>query len=212
MPDEQNTPTPEISVDPLDSFKPVTTEDSVWLSDEQKYAAAQNEIAALKEQLKDQQLRSLAEQENLRKRNVQEMQSAREFAAKDFAFSLLSVKDTLEMVLKDEQSTTEQIKMGVDMTLKNLANAFERAKVKEDKADKAKFDPNLHQAISQIESSEAPGTVLQVFQKGYTMADRVLRPAMVAVAKLPETSAKAPEAAVADAAQNSSTPPVEPQA
>ena len=205
MPDEQNTPTPEISVDPLDSFKPVTTEDSVWLSDEQKYAAAQNEIAALKEQLKDQQLRSLAEQENLRKRNVQEMQSAREFAAKDFAFSLLSVKDTLEMVLKDEQSTTEQIKMGVDMTLKNLANAFERAKVKEVKADKAKFDPNLHQAISQIESSEAPGTVLQVFQKGYTMAERVLRPAMVAVAK-------APEATPADAAQNSSTPPVEPQA
>ena len=205
MPDEQNTPTPEISVDPLDSFKPVTTDDSVWLSDEQKYAAAQNEIAALKEQLKDQQLRSLAEQENLRKRNVQEMQSAREFAAKDFAFSLLSVKDTLEMVLKDEQSTTEQIKMGVDMTLKNLANAFERAKVKEVKADKAKFDPNLHQAISQIESTEAPGTVLQVFQKGYTMADRVLRPAMVAVAK-------APEATPADAAQNSSTPPVEPQA
>ncbi len=204
-PDEQNTPTPEISVDPLDSFKPVTSDDSVWLSDEQKFAAAQNEIAALKEQLKDQQLRSLAEQENLRKRNSQEMQSAREFAAKDFAFSLLAVKDTLEMVLKDEQSTTQQIKMGVDMTLKNLAGAFERAKVKEVKADKAKFDPNLHQAISQIESSEAPGTVLQVFQKGYTMAERVLRPAMVAVAK-------APEAASADAAQNSSTPPVEPQA
>ena len=205
MPDEQNTPTPEISVDPLDSFKPVTTEDSVWLSDEQKYAAAQNEIAALKEQLKDQQLRSLAEQENLRKRNAQEMQSAREFAAKDFAFSLLSVKDTLEMVLKDEQSTTEQIKMGVDMTLKNLASAFERAKVKEVKADKARFDPNLHQAISQIESTEIPGTMLQVFQKGYTIAERVLRPAMVAVAK-------APEIAAAEGAQNSSTPPVEPQA
>ena len=204
-PDEQNTPTPEISVDPLDSFKPVTSDDSVWLSDEQKFAAAQNEIAALKEQLKDQQLRSLAEQENLRKRNAQEMQSAREFAAKDFAFSLLSVKDTLEMVLKDEQSTTQQIKMGVDMTLKNLANAFERAKVKEVKAEKAKFDPNLHQAISQIESTEPAGTVLQVFQKGYTIAERVLRPAMVAVAK-------APESATADAAQNSSTPPVEPQA
>ena len=207
MPDEQNTPTPEISVDPLDSFKPVTSDDSVWLSDEQKFAAAQNEIAALKEQLKDQQLRSLAEQENLRKRNMQEMQSAREFAAKDFAFSLLSVKDTLEMVLKDEQSTTEQIKMGVDMTLKNLANAFERAKVKEVKADKAKFDPNLHQAISQIESAETPGTVLQVFQKGYTIGDRVLRPAMVAVAKAPE----APVAADV-AAENSSTSPVEPRA
>ena len=194
--DDQNTPSaekPEIPVDLGD----------VWMNDDEKLAAAQNEIAALKEQLKDQQLRSLAEQENLRKRNSQEMQSAREFAAKDFAFSLLSVKDTLEMVLKDEQSTTQQIKMGVDMTLKNLQGAFERAKVKEVQAEKAKFDPNLHQAISQIESNEPAGTVLQVFQKGYTMAERVLRPAMVAVAKLPETSAKAPDSEI--------TPPVEPQ-
>lgn len=183
-PDEQNTP--DISLDPRDSFKLDPPETDPWLNDEQKYAAAQNEIAALKEQLKDQQLRSLAELENLRKRNAQETQLAREFAAKDFAFSLLAVKDTLEMVLKDEQSTTQQIKMGVEMTLKNLANAFERAKVKEVKAEKAKFDPNVHQAMSQIESTETPGTVLQVFQKGYTMADRVLRPAMVAVAKSPE--------------------------
>ena len=179
---------------------------------EEQFAAAQNEIAELKTQLKDQQLRSLAEQDNLRKRNAQDVQSAREFAAKDFAFSLLSVKDTLEMVLKDEQSTTDQIKMGVDMTLKNLANAFERAKVKEVKAEKAKFDPNLHQAMTQIESTtDAPGTVLQVFQKGYTIAERVLRPAMVAVAKAPE----APQAANIDAAQNSddsSAPPIEPKA
>lgn len=203
-PDEQNTSAPEISVDPLDSFKPVPPDADPWLNDEQKLAAAQNEIAALKEQLKDQQLRSLAEQENLRKRNAQEMQSVREFAAKDFAFSLLAVKDTLEMVLKDEQSTTQQIKMGVDMTLKNLANAFERAKVKEVKADKAKFDPNLHQAISQIDSTETPGTVLQVFQKGYTMAERVLRPAMVAVAKVPELDS-------GQASNATSTPPVEPR-
>ena len=196
-PDDQNSPSaekPEIPVDTGD----------MWMNDDEKLAAAQNEIAALKEQLKDQQLRSLAEQENLRKRNSQEMQSAREFAAKDFAFSLLSVKDTLEMVLKDEQSSTQQIKMGVDMTLKNLQGAFERAKVKEVKAEKAKFDPNLHQAISQIESTEPAGTVLQVFQKGYTMAERVLRPAMVAVAKAPDLdSSQTPNA--------TSTPPVEPQ-
>ncbi len=197
-PDEQNTP--EISADPLNSFKLDPPETDPWLNDEQKYAAAQNEIAALKEQLKDQQLRSLAEQENLRKRNAQEAQLAREFAAKDFAFSLLAVKDTLEMVLKDEQSNTQQIKMGVEMTLKNLANAFERAKVKEVKAEKAKFDPNVHQAMSQIESTETPGTVLQVFQKGYTMADRVLRPAMVAVAKAPELDS-------GQTANSTSTPP-----
>ena len=91
MPDEQNNPSyekPEISVDPLDSFKPVPPDADPWLNDEQKYAAAQNEIAALKEQLKDQHLRSLAEQENLRKRNSQEMQSARERRCWSFSCSL----------------------------------------------------------------------------------------------------------------------------
>ena len=202
MPDEQNTPTPD---QPLND-KPELDTASVWLSDEEKLAAAHNEIAALK----DQHLRAVAEQENIRKRNAQEVQSARDYAARDFAFALLSVKDTLEMVLKDEQSTPEQLKMGVDMTLKNMVTAFERAKVKEVKAEKAKFDPNLHQAMTQIESTETPGTVLQVFQKGYTIADRVLRPAMVAVAKAPE----APPARV-DSGQSgagSSSPSVEPGA
>ncbi len=197
MPDEQNTPTPD---QPLND-KPELDTAAVWLSDEEKFAAAQNEIAALK----DQHLRAVAEQENIRKRNVQEVQSARDYASRDFAFALLAVKDTLEMVLKDEQSTPEQLKMGVDMTLKNMVTAFERAKVKEVKAEKAKFDPNLHQAMTQIESAtDAPGTVLQVFQKGYTIGDRVLRPAMVAVAKAPE--------AATGAAANSSASSVEPQA
>ncbi len=190
MPDEQNTPTPEL---PADDASAALAADAIAaanaaaeLTIEEKLAAAENEIA----QLKDQHLRALAEQENIRKRNQQEIANAREYAARDFAFSMLSVKDTLEMVLKDEQSTTEQIKMGVDMTLKNLVTAFERAKVKEVKAEKAKFDPNFHQAMSQIESEEPAGTVLQVFQKGYQMGERVLRPAMVAVAKAAAPSEK----------------------
>ena len=200
MPDEQNTPTPD---QPLND-KPEFDTAAVWLSDEEKLAAAQNEIAALK----DQHLRAVAEQENIRKRNVQEVQSARDYAARDFAFALLSAKDTLEMVLKDEQSTPEQLKMGVDMTLKNMVTAFERAKVREVKAEKAKFDPNLHQAMTQIESTtDAPGTVLQVFQKGYTIADRVLRPAMVAVAKAPEGKIDSGQSGAA-----SSSPSVEPRA
>ncbi len=191
MPDEQNTPAPDQPIhDGAELFADVLTAD-------EKLAVAHNEIAALK----DQHLRAVAEQENIRKRNVQEVQSARDYASRDFAFALLAVKDTLEMVLKDEQSTPEQLKTGVDMTLKNMVTAFERAKVKEVKAEKAKFDPNLHQAMTQIESTEPPGTVLQVFQKGYTIGDRVLRPAMVAVAK-----------AVEAPAENSSTSPVEPQA
>jgi molecular chaperone GrpE len=189
MPDEQNTPSPDMpnganAADGTASSADIAAEAiaaanaAAELTIEEKLAAAQNEIAALK----DQHLRALAEQENIRKRNQQEIANARDYAARDFAFSMLTVKDTLEMVLKDEQSNTEQIKMGVEMTLKNLASAFDRAKVKEVNAEKAKFDPNVHQAMSQIESAEPAGTVLQVFQKGYTMGERVLRPAMVAVA------------------------------
>jgi molecular chaperone GrpE len=185
MPDEQNTPTPDLPPD--DASAQMAAEAiaaanaAAEMTIEEKLAAAENEIA----QLKDQHLRALAEQENIRKRNQQEVANAREYAARDFAFSMLTVKDTLEMVLKDDKSTTEQIKMGVDMTLKNLVTAFERAKVKEVKAEKAKFDPNLHQAMSQIESTEPAGTVLQVFQKGYMIGERCLRPAMVAVATAP---------------------------
>ncbi len=186
MPDEQNTPTPEMPAD--DESAKLAAEAienanaAAELTLEEKLAAAENEIAALK----DQHLRALAEQENIRKRNQQEVQNAREYAARDFAFSMLSVKDTLEMVLKDDKSTTEQLKMGVDMTLKNLASAFERAKVKEVKSDGAKFDPNVHQAMSQIESDQPAGTVLQVFQKGYMIGERCLRPAMVAVSAQPK--------------------------
>jgi molecular chaperone GrpE len=203
MPDEQNTPTPEMP----DAASAKIAEEAIAaanaaaeLTIEEKLAAAENEIA----RLKDQHLRALAEQENIRKRNQQEIANARDYAARDFAFSMLAVKDTLEMVLKDDKSTTEQLKMGVDMTLKNLVSAFERAKVKEVKADGAKFDPNVHQAMSQIESEQPVGTVLQVFQKGYTLGERVLRPAMVAVSKAREGGV--------DAAQNSSVPPVEPAA
>jgi molecular chaperone GrpE len=185
MPDEQNTPTPDLPPD--DASAQMAAEAiaaanaAAEMTIEEKLAAAENEIA----QLKDQHLRALAEQENIRKRNQTEIANAREYASRDFAFSMLTVKDTLEMVLKDDKSTTEQIKMGVDMTLKNLVTAFERAKVKEVKAEKAKFDPNLHQAMSQIESTEPAGTVLQVFQKGYMIGERCLRPAMVAVATAP---------------------------
>jgi molecular chaperone GrpE len=181
-PDEQNTPTPDLSNDDASAKLAADAiekaNEQAELTIEEKLAAAENEIA----QLKDQHLRALAEQENIRKRNQQEIANARDYAARDFAFSMLAVKDTLEMVLKDDKSTTEQLKMGVDMTLKNLASAFERAKVRETKSEGAKFDPNVHQAMSQIESEQAAGTVLQVFQKGYTMGERVLRPAMVAVA------------------------------
>jgi molecular chaperone GrpE len=141
--------------------------------------------AALAEtaQCKDTLLRALADAENMRKRSSTELSNAHKYAVEGFASNLLAVKDTLEMALADKASTTEQLRMGVDLTLKNLSAAFDKAKVTEVNPLNQKFDPTLHQAVSQVDSDEPANTVVQVFQKGYVLQDRVLRPAMVAVAK-----------------------------
>ncbi len=146
------------------------------------------ELAATKDQL----LRTLAELQNVQRRHATELANARDYAIRDFAFALLGVKDTLEHVVRDDRGTLEQVKMGAEMTLRNLAAAFERYKISEIAADGARFDPNLHQAMTQIESDQPAGTVLSTFQKGYMIGERCLRPAMVAVAKQrAETAARA---------------------
>ena len=94
------------------------------------------------------------------------------------------------MALADQASSIEQIKLGVELTLKNLAAAFDKAKIVEINPLNQKFDPNRHQAVTQLESGLPANTVVQVFQKGYLLADRVLRPAMVAVAKSRDTAAR----------------------
>lgn len=167
-----------------------TNQDSAPAADDATGAAAgapdlQSQLqAALADaaQAKDALLRAMAESENMRKRAQTDLSNAHKYAIEGFASYLLPVRDTLEMALADNASTTEQIKMGVDLTLKNLAAAFDKAKVVEVNPLNQKFDPNKHQAVSQIESDQTPNTVVQVFQKGYLLQDRVLRPAMVAVA------------------------------
>jgi molecular chaperone GrpE len=169
----QPTPTPAPGDTAPESVEPVSVEAQLAL------ALADASSA------KDQYLRALAEQDNIRKRAQVDIQQARDFAAQKFASELLSVKDTLEAVLADQVSTPEQLKMGVDMTLKQLAGAFERNKIKEVNPVAQKFDPNFHQAMSQEPSDQPEGQVLRVMQKGYTLADRMLRPAMVIVAAKP---------------------------
>jgi molecular chaperone GrpE len=144
-------------------------------------------------QTKDALLRALADTENIRKRSMADVAGARKYAIEDFATNLLAVKDTLEMAVNDKTSTIEQLRMGVELTLKNLAAAFEKAKIAEVDPRGQKFDPTKHQAVSHIESDQPANTVVQVFQKGYLLHDRVLRPAMVAVAKGQESAAPAPE-------------------
>ena len=147
--------------------------------------AARNETA----QNKDALLRALADSENIRRRAQTDIANAHKYAIENFAVNLLPVRDTLEMALLDKASTTEQIKMGVDLTLKNLIAAFDRAKVVEVNPLHQKFDPNRHQAMSEVDADQPAGTVVQVFQKGYLIGDRVLRPAMVAVARAKEGAA-----------------------
>ena len=147
--------------------------------------AARNEAT----QTRDQLLRALADAENMRRRTQTDIANAHKFAIENFATSLLPVRDTLEMALVDKTSSVDQIKMGVDLTLKNLAAAFDKAKIVEISPQGQKFDPNRHQAMSEIDSDQPAGTVVQVFQKGYMVAERVLRPALVAVAKAKSSTA-----------------------
>ena len=145
----------------------------------------QERIAELEGQLKDEQLRSLANEQNLRRRHQEEIQAAHKFAAQKFAAEMLTVKDYLEMALQDQSGNFEAMKMGVSMTLNELNKAFDHTQIKEIPAEKgSKLDPHHHQAMQEIEAPEQEaGTIVGTLKKGYTLNERVLRPAMVTVAK-----------------------------
>jgi molecular chaperone GrpE len=149
-------------------------------------AALNQELATLKAQnvdLADQFLRAKAEAENARRRAEEEVSKARKFAVESFADSLLAVADSLEAGLSITDATREQLREGSEATLKQLKSALERHKVLEiNPAPAAKFDPHQHQAISMVPAEQEANTVVAVLQKGYLIADRVLRPALVTVA------------------------------
>ena len=145
----------------------------------------QARIAELEGQLKDEQLRSLANEQNLRRRFQDEIQAAHKFAAQKFAAEMLTVKDYLEMALQDQSGNFEAMKTGVSMTLNELNKAFDHTQIKEIPAEKgSKLDPHHHQAMQEIEApGQESGTIVGTLKKGYTLNERVLRPAMVTVAK-----------------------------
>lgn len=128
-------------------------------------------------------LRAKADAENIRKRAQADVVAARKYALEDFAAALLPVKDSLEAALAADSATVENLKSGVELTLKQLVAVFEKNNIVTVDPAGQKFDPHRHQAISAIEADAEPNTVVQVFQKGYLLNDRVVRPAMVAVAK-----------------------------
>ena len=130
-------------------------------------------------------LRAKAEGENIRRRAQEDVVKAGKFAVEKFAGELLSVKDSLEAALANEKQDAETLKAGVELTLKQLASAFEKSSLNEINPVGQKFDPHKHQAISQIPGPEGTesNTVLTVLQKGYALHDRVVRPALVVVAQ-----------------------------
>lgn len=128
-------------------------------------------------------LRAKAETENLRRRAAEDVTKAHKFAAEKFAGELLAVKDSLEAALATSEQTVEALKAGVELTLKQLVAAFEKSAVKELNPLGEKFDPHFHQAIAMVEAEQEANTVVSVLQKGYALHDRVLRPALVTVAK-----------------------------
>ncbi|MCX8017610.1 MAG: nucleotide exchange factor GrpE [Rhodocyclaceae bacterium] len=128
-------------------------------------------------------LRAKAETENLRRRAQEDIAKAHKFAAEKFASELLAVKDSLEAALANEAQSAEALKSGVELTLKQLVAAFEKASVKELNPLGEKFDPHFHQAIAMVEAEQEPNTIVSVLQKGYVLHERVLRPALVTVAK-----------------------------
>lgn len=128
-------------------------------------------------------LRAKAETENVRRRAQEDVAKAHKFASEKFAGELLAVKDSLEAALANETQTFEALKAGVELTLKQLCAAFEKSAIVEINPVGEKFDPHKHQAIAMVDADQEANTVVSVLQKGYALHERILRPALVTVAK-----------------------------
>jgi molecular chaperone GrpE len=147
---------------------------------EMKLAEAEAKLRDMQEAF----LRAKAEGENIRRRAQEDISKAHKFAIENFAEALMPVKDSLEIALKIETPSVESFKEGVEMTLKQLNSAFEKNRLVEVNPQPGeKLDPMKHQAISMVPSDQAANTIVSVLQKGYMIADRLLRPALVTVAQ-----------------------------
>lgn len=179
-----------------DSQTPDTqTEDAPAPPPADALADAQMQIADLQDRL----LRQVAETENMRRRLEREKQDAGTYAITSFAREMLGVADNLRRALSSAPETADPaapanpVLIGVEMTEKELQNNFAKAGIVRIEAVGEKLDPNRHQAMVEVPTAEAaPGTIIQVLQDGYMIKDRLLRPAMVIVAKAADTPPASP--------------------
>ena len=170
------TPTPDAAANGAAPADPQATAEPTL---EQRYA----ELEARHTEVSDAYLRAKAEAENTRRRADEEISKARKYAVESFADSMLPVKDSLEAAIAMPEAKVEQVLEGVHATLRQLGAALERNKVLVIAPPAGtKFDPHQHQAISMVPAEQDANTVVAVLQKGYLIADRVLRPALVTVA------------------------------
>jgi molecular chaperone GrpE len=147
---------------------------------EEKLAAAEAKVS----EMQDAFLRAKADTENIRRRAQEDVAKAHKFAIENFAEALVPVKDSLEMALKLDTPSVDSLKEGVEMTLKQLSTAFDRNRLLEiNPVPGEKLDPMKHQAISMVPADQEANTIVSVLQKGYMIADRLLRPALVTVAQ-----------------------------
>ena len=189
MSDPRNTPPQPPFFDPMDPpMSPEELEAAAAANEADAAAQLDNalgEVETLKTkvaELTDQALRAQAEAQNARRRADDEIVKIRKFAVESFAESLLPVLDSLEAGLKVDNASAEQLREGTEATLRQLLAALERNKVVEvNPAAGDRFDPANQQAISMVPADQEANTVVSVLQKGYTIADRVLRPALVTV-------------------------------
>lgn len=163
---------------------------------QQEQAAQAEVMPSLEESLKQAELKAQehydawmyakAEGENIRRRAQEDISKAQKFAVERFSNELLAVMDSLQAGLAVQTENVEGFKSGMELTLKQLTSAFEKFSIKEVNPVGEKFDAHKHQAIGMVESEQEPNTVVSVMQKGYTLHDRILRPALVMVAKAKE--------------------------
>jgi len=147
---------------------------------EQQLAEAQAQVQSQREAM----LRALADAENARKRYQAEAASSQKYAIERFAETLLPVVDSLEAALANKDASPEALRDGVQLTLRQLSQALEKARVSAiAPVPGERFDPHRHQAMAAVEADSEPNTVVATMQKGYQLHDRVLRPALVTVAK-----------------------------
>ncbi|BBE08274.1 heat shock protein GrpE [Mycoavidus cysteinexigens] len=157
---------------------------------EEALAKAQEKIA----ELEGSYLRAKAETENMRRRAQEDVEKAHKFALERFAGHLLPVMDSFEAALADSSADLVKVREGIELILRQFNSALEKGRIVTINPVGEKFDPHLHQAISMVSAEQEPNTVVSVLQKGYLIAERVLRPALVTVCEPKNASSSAPPA------------------